>query len=287
MQAHIVGVQDDAPGAMPQVLAQVQGGVRAIALVDAFDWRLSGDRHCIGQWIDGKHVPCPTMELVTQDHVCRACSGLEHPECVFEPLCQNDPKACLCLATFAGVEHVVYLAFHGILPKVGLTQAWRVERRLREQGADAYFVLQRGLDRPTARLVEKQVSFRHNVPEFRTHKQTFAALTRPVAWEAIHERAAAWREKLAADFEPGPTQTIERTALPVPLPSTPRLLQAYGHHAGRWLGAKGNHLFYAQRPGPHQLSTGMAVAALRRSDLLGRALVIGPADEPSRSAQRD
>ncbi len=257
---------------MPELIVRRADATQRVPLAAGFDWRLSGDRHCVGDWDDGQRVPCPTHELVTDDYVCRACSGLEHPECVFEPLCQDDPKSCVCLATFGGVEHVVYLAFHGILPKVGLTQARRVGRRLREQGADAYFVIRSGLDRPTARVVEKQISFRHNVPEFRSHKETFGALARPVAWEAIMDRAAAWQDKLRADDAVGDIVRITDHNLAAPLPSTPRLLQAYGEHAGTWLASKGNHVFYAERVGPNRLETGTPVAALRRSDLLGRSL---------------
>ncbi len=189
----------------------------------------------------------------------------------------GDPAACACLASFKGVEHVVYLAFHGILPKVGMTQAWRVARRLREQGADAYFVVRGGLDRPGARLFEKQLHALHRVPEHRNHHETLPQMARPVPWPVVLERAAAWRERLA-EHAPGPIITIEDHPIAQPLAARPRRVVAWGPHAGTWLGAKGNHLFFEEADRPGRLELGVPrVAALKRGDLLGRRVVVEPA----------
>ncbi|MEA3191458.1 MAG: hypothetical protein QOD77_2040 [Thermoplasmata archaeon] len=248
------------------------GAVSALGLEGAFGWRLSGERRCVGQWRDGAHVPCPTEAVVSEESTCLPCSGLEAPDCVYEPRCQNAPETCRC--PFGPVPHVVYAAFYGILPKVGLTQAWRVGTRLREQGADAYFVVADRPDRATARLLERQVAFLYGIPESRAPREVLPQLVRPVAWAEVEARAAALRARLAERFGPsGATVRIEDHPVRQPLPSQPRRVQPFGAHAGTWLGCKGQNLFYQEAPRPDRLMVGAApVAALKRSDLPGRTL---------------
>lgn len=248
---------------------------RPLALAGPFTWRIEGMRTCVGKLRGDTHVPCPTAAMVTQDAQCPSCSGLESPECVFEPRCQLDPSSCTCVASFKGVEHVVYAAFYGTLPKVGLTQAWRVERRLREQGADAYFTIQRGLDRATARMTERAISMLYRIPEHRSHREVLPQLARPVPWDLVERRAEEVRLRLESGY--AVERALHRIAdHPVhqPLPGTPRRVPTHGHHAGTWLGAKGNHVFYREAPRPGRLVVGsQPVASLKRSDLLGRHIV--------------
>ena len=276
-------------------LAEIQGTVQAWAidesgpsgsrspaqpsarrLAGAFAWRVAGMRTCVGQLIDGQHAPCPQARMVTQDARCPECSGLESPECVFEPRCMLDPAACTCVASFKGVEHVVYAAFYGTLPKVGMTQAWRVAKRLREQGADAYFTIQGGLDRPTARMTERAVSLLYKVPEHRSHREVLPQLARPVPWDLVERRAAELRLRLegryAVECE---THRIADHPCAQPLPGPPRRVASHGEHAGTWLGGKGNHLFYREAPRLGRLSVGSApIIGLKRSDLLGRHIEV-------------
>ncbi|MEK6984796.1 MAG: DUF2797 domain-containing protein [Candidatus Thermoplasmatota archaeon] len=279
MSLHLVGYSERGG---PHLVATGAEGVVDLPIAGPFAWRASAVRWCTGRWSDAGHVACPTMEVVGDEGQCLPCSGLEHPECVFEPLCQNNPASCLCVGTFKGVEHVVYLAFHGILPKVGMTQARRVERRLREQGADAYFVVQGGLDRPGARLLERSIRLLHKVPEHRNHHETLPQLARPVAWPTILERAAAWRIRLA-EHEPGLLATIEDYPVAQPLPARPRRVTSWGLHAGTWLGAKGSHLFYQEAPRAGKLAVGPSIAALKMRDLVGRRIEHSDAraDEPA------
>ena len=274
MELHLVGYSEQGG---PHLVARDGDGILDLPLAGTFEWRVSGVRWCVGRWGEEGHVPCPTNEVVGDQGQCLPCSGLEHPECVFEPLCMNDSAACLCTASFRGVEHVVYLAFHGILPKVGLTQARRVGRRLREQGADAYFVVRSGLDRPGARLLERSIHLLHGVPEHRNHHETLPQMARPVAWPAILERAAAWRNRLA-EHAPGPLVTIEDHPVTQPLPSRPRRVVSWGAHAGTWLGVKGNHLFYREAAplgAGRTLELGLErVAAIKCRDLLGRRVEV-------------
>lgn len=265
---HVIGAHGD------PVTLQGAGGKRVVLEGD-FAMQVSGHRICIGAYDEGQHVPCPTQEIVTQDIVCRGCSGLENPECVFEPKCQNDPSQCACLQSFAGVEHVVYMAFHGLLPKIGLTQAWRTSRRLTEQGADLYFVIQGGLDRPGARSLERSLSMQLGIPEFRTHRDLFAQYLRPLPWDAMRRRAEDWHARLTTTHQPGPVREIRDYSVALPLPAPPNLRQAHGPHQGRWLGAKGNHVFFVDTDTPLATQT-VKVSALRRMDLVGRLIRFEP-----------
>ncbi|MCA1819574.1 MAG: DUF2797 domain-containing protein, partial [Halobacteriales archaeon] len=200
---HIVGT-GEADG-RPALWLSERGHVRRLPLTGELHARIGGPRTCIGKWSDGRRLPCPDGAAVGSDAQCLSCSGLEHPECVFEPLCRADASACLCAATFRGVDHAVYCAFYGTLPKVGLTQERRLERRLREQGADLYFVVGRGLDRAGARDLEQAVSRLYGIPEPRRQHEVLPPLARPVPWEKAEARARDVQARLAERHPPEPT----------------------------------------------------------------------------------
>lgn len=280
---HVLAVPDRPS---PRLLVRQDGGdglLVSLPLDGAFDLRVGPVRRCVGRFGEGgQHQPCPTAEPVSQHRQCRPCSGLEDPECVFEPRCRSDPAACTCVATFKGVPHVVYLAFFGTLPKVGITQAWRVEGRLREQGADAWFAVQQVPDRGTARQVESQVSFLYGYPEHRSHLETLRQLARPVPWDVVERRADECRLRLEGSFDvERALHRITDHPLPQPLDAVPHRVPVEGRHAGTWLGAKGTHLVYRGAPRADQLHVGRApLAALKRSDLVGRRVTFalgGPA----------
>lgn len=87
-------------------------------------YRLDG-RHCAGDVTQGQHTPCdregvPYCDRHTSRWACARCTG----ECDLPlPSCRE--------------EHAVYLAaFAPATFKVGVTRSWRLDTRLREQGAD-------------------------------------------------------------------------------------------------------------------------------------------------------
>ncbi len=258
-RVHVLAVQDGARD------------VERLALDGTFSWRVRPVRRCVGQFdASFRHVPCPTDEPVSVHRQCGPCSGLDDAACVFEPRCQDDPAACTCLTTFKGVPHAVYLAFHGTLPKVGMTTSRRLGRRLWEQGADAYLVIQQTGDRPSARSIEKQVSYVYRIPEHRAHRETLPQLARPVPWPQIEARAAELRQRLAPQYAIEPVlHRVEGHPIAQPLGATPRRVPSEGLHRGLWVGAKGNHLVYREAPRSDRLQPG-ALAALKLSDLVGR-----------------
>jgi hypothetical protein len=84
-----------------------------------------GDRHCAGVVTDDGHRPCdadgvPHCPDHTSTWVCARCTGT----------CLKDEMDCFD-------DHAIYLAaFAPETFKVGVTKAYRLETRLREQGAD-------------------------------------------------------------------------------------------------------------------------------------------------------
>jgi hypothetical protein len=271
---HLLSVRD---GPEPAALARDGGGrLRLLPISGRFAWRLSGIRRCVGRMEGAEHQPCPADALVTHEPQCRACMGLEHPECVFEPRCQADPASCLCAATFRGVEHVAYLALFGTLPKVGMTQRWRIERRLREQGADAGVVFAGAASRGEARLLEKRAGVLFRVPEHRRPHELLSQMARPVPWPVVEARAREWQERLERAFpgHEGFHRLLPRIehAAPQPMPGLPRRVHPHGRHLGTWLGAKGNHLFYQDHGAGRLPLAQPPVAALKRSDLVGRLI---------------
>ncbi|MGB1697175.1 MAG: DUF2797 domain-containing protein, partial [Thermoplasmatota archaeon] len=159
---------------------------------------------------------------------------------------------------------------YGGLPKVGMTQERRERKRLTEQGADGYFVLKRFQNRAEARLFEGSVSFRHNIPEFRSHKATLPLMNKPQDWGRIQRAAEEWRAKLAV-HEP---ESFQEIRCPVqPLPGAPSRVHTTGTHAGTWLGAKGKFLFYEGKKRGGMLDVGLPqVVALSRTSLEGRVI---------------
>ncbi len=249
------------------------GNLVRVPLTGSFEWRIGADRKCVGRILDGIHVPCPDQAPVTQWSQCPRCSPLASPECVFEPKCKIDPSTCTC--PFGPIPHVVYVAFHGPLAKIGMTQERRVERRLCEQGADAWFVVARAPDRATARDTERRISRLYKIPEYRAHREVLPQLARPVDWARIERRALDLQGRLAPRF-PVEREVHQLSSYPLeqPVGGVPRRRYAVGHHAGTWLGAKGPHLIYRSRPSPETLEVGIgpALVALKLGDLAGRTL---------------
>jgi hypothetical protein len=106
-----------------------------------------GQRHCAGV-VDGEsHEPCsaeraPACERHTSRWACARCTG----DC--------DRPLATCHE-----EHAVYLAaFAPDVFKVGVTRSWRLETRLREQGADRAAHLRTVEDGRIARQIEADIA---------------------------------------------------------------------------------------------------------------------------------
>lgn len=106
-----------------------------------------GERHCAGARDGESHEHCPNEGVPYCDRhtgrwACARCTG----EC--------DRPLSTCRE-----EHAVYLAaFAPATFKVGVTRSWRLETRLREQGADRGAHLRTVADGRTARRIEADIA---------------------------------------------------------------------------------------------------------------------------------
>ncbi|MFB6142713.1 MAG: DUF2797 domain-containing protein [Halorientalis sp.] len=106
-----------------------------------------GERHCAGVLDDGGHTSCPNpaapyCDEHTSRWACARCTGD----------CDRPLPACR-------EEHAVYLAaFAPATFKVGVTRSWRLDTRLREQGADRGAHLRTVADGRIARRIEADIA---------------------------------------------------------------------------------------------------------------------------------
>ncbi|MBS3782368.1 MAG: DUF2797 domain-containing protein [Candidatus Thermoplasmatota archaeon] len=127
---------------------------------EEIDFNVSQEKVCVGSFEDG-YTPCPEKRNVDRFRQCSECAPEDIPklECIF------DPQDCVdCEGGFCEKLHVVYLAFHGTLSKIGMTSKDRLRERLIEQGADAYALLSTVEDRKKAREEEKRLSVTSSPP---------------------------------------------------------------------------------------------------------------------------
>ena len=106
-----------------------------------------GERHCAGTVDGDTHLACANVAApYCPDHTdrwpCARCTGD----------CTKPIDAC-------DQEHAIYLAaFAPDVVKVGVTRSWRLERRLREQGADRAAHLRTVTDGRIARQIEADIA---------------------------------------------------------------------------------------------------------------------------------
>ncbi|OPY28815.1 MAG: hypothetical protein A4E28_01276 [Methanocella sp. PtaU1.Bin125] len=141
-----------------------------------------GKRGCAGRWDGETHVPCGS----DQAPVCDSCGAEAVDPCVMcRGVCRKLEKTCL-------QEHSVYLAaFAPGRIKVGVSRAFRLERRLAEQGADAGFEIARLPDGEAARQME--ASLRALYPDRMAFEDKLATGTADGAIDTILKNYAVIR----------------------------------------------------------------------------------------------
>ena len=159
-------------------------------------YRLDG-RHCAGDVTEGEHTPCdneasPYCDRHTSRWACARCTG----ECDLPlPSCRE--------------EHAVYLAaFAPATFKVGVTRSWRLDTRLREQGADRAAHLRTVEDGRIARQIEAEIA--DNVGDRVRVPAKIRGLHLPVdedAWAALlaaHDHRETFRFEYGLDLAERP-----------------------------------------------------------------------------------
>ncbi|QPV62928.1 DUF2797 domain-containing protein [Halosimplex litoreum] len=177
----IVGYESGTDGP-PALLIADDGSVSAVALDPHAEITYAlEERHCAGVLDDGSHIPCPRDGApYCDDHTsrwpCARCTGE----------CSMPVDACR-------EEHAIYLAaFAPATFKVGVTRSWRLDTRLREQGADRAAHLRTVADGRVARQIEAEIA-----------TDVGDRVRVPTKVRGLHERVdeAAW-DTLLAEFDP-------------------------------------------------------------------------------------
>lgn len=175
----IVGY-DTAPGDGPAALLLAEDGTIEKQALDA-DTDLSytlESRHCAGEYDGRTHHPCsretaPYCDIHTSRWPCARCTGD----------CAMPIEAC-------HEEHALYLAaFDSSTVKVGVTRSWRLEERLREQGAKRAAHLRTVKNGRIARRIEAALTDRF--PDRVRVPTKIASLHRTVddeGWERVIEQ---------------------------------------------------------------------------------------------------
>jgi len=138
------------------------------------------ERHCAGTIHNDRHIRCDASETpYCHDHqdrwVCAICVG----ECL------KDEMDCY-------EEHAIYLAaFAPDSFKIGVTKLWRVETRLREQGADRAAHIKTVANGRIARELEAEIANTTPVPDRVRVPTKRAGLHQTVdahAWESLYSQ---------------------------------------------------------------------------------------------------
>ncbi|WP_396612992.1 DUF2797 domain-containing protein [Haloferax sp. S1W] len=160
----------------PALFVSTSDGLDSVSLESGtdLDYRLE-NRHCAGTIHDDRHVSCENEGApYCPDHrstwVCAKCTGT----------CLKDEMDCY-------EDHAVYLAaFAPDTFKVGVTREWRLETRLREQGADRAAHIRTFSDGRVAREYEAELAT--EIPDRIRVPTKIGGLGRRVdadAWDAL------------------------------------------------------------------------------------------------------
>jgi hypothetical protein len=216
-------------------------------VMDPVSFSVSKKRTCIGYFDDhGGYVRCAKSSPVSRFAQCADCSKevfLPVQECVFEPRCNGE----ICDLDFCRREHVLYLAFYDTKVKVGMSSSRRIERRLIEQGADAFAVIAKRPTRLQARNLEKEITTKLGIPQWVKKESVLRNLASKVDVRGIEGRyiglQATLEEKLG-DMSPERLKWLDGYPIKLPLEHVPRLQDSWGVHKGEYVGIKGRYLVY-------------------------------------------
>lgn len=215
--------------------------------IEDIDFFTSRKRTCIGRWSDDKYLPCPKSSPVDRFVQCPDCSDesflpRDHQNCVFEPECHGE----ICDLEFCKREHVLYIAFYDTRMKIGMSSTRRVERRLIEQGADAFAVIGKLPNRLEARNAEKAISARLGIPQAFRQDELLRNFVRKVDSSGIEGRYEGIKITLGEIFHMSPEKLrwLDEYPLDLPLRTAPKLEDSWGRHKGELVGIKGKWLIY-------------------------------------------
>ena len=244
LRYHAVEFQWD--GFEPRLTCVARGGDDVFDIdLGQVDFVISDARECVGYFDEDSYTSCPNKASVTRFAQCADCAGesfIPFQECVFEPKCDGE----ICDMDFCRRGHVLYLAFYDTKVKIGMSSTRRIERRLIEQGADAFAVVGTFPTRRRAREAEKQMSSRLRIPQALRQEAVLSGFSKVVDAAGIEERFHRLASSIGSQFglKVEGLRWMDAYPIDLPLDRTPRLRDAAGRHRGKLIGMKGKWLVY-------------------------------------------
>jgi hypothetical protein len=230
------------------------------------DFVVSKRKTCVGRFEGEKYFRCPNNTPVTKFPQCDLCAGesfIKDQECIFEPKCEGE----ICDSEFCRRQHVLYLAFYDTMVKVGMSSTRRVEKRLVEQGADAFAIIGSYPNRKRAREAEKDIASKLDLPQGIRQQTILSRFSRALDVHGMDVRYEGLKTAIAEKYglSVEPLRRLSSYPLELPLPRAPQLQTTSGVHRGRLLGLKGKWLVYESGE----------IKALNMPDLVGRYMARG------------
>ena len=211
------------------------------------DWHISEERRCVGRYGQDDYLPCPSKRKVDRFDQCSSCASvwIGHQECIFEPRCNGTE----CDSEICRRKHVVYVAFHGDMVKIGMTSGSRLRERGIEQGADAIAPIVDCDNRMEARAAENQISHLLKARQTVSKKESLRTILRITdrrRYESRYEEVLT-RVSKVLPTKNVPLEVLDRYPVRFSEHGNVAVTTLEGRHAGGVVAIKGKFLVYRSR----------------------------------------
>ena len=215
--------------------------------LEKIDWNISEERRCVGRYGQGGYLPCPSRRKVDRFDQCSNCASvwIGHQECIFEPRCNGTE----CDSEICRRKHVVYVAFHGDMIKIGMTSGSRLRERGIEQGADAIAPIVDCDNRMEARAAENQISHLLKARQTVSKKEslrTILKLTDRGLYESRYEAVLAQVSRVLPTKNV-PLEVLDRYPVRFSEHGNVAVTTLEGRHVGEVVAIKGKFLVYRSK----------------------------------------
>jgi hypothetical protein len=225
----------------------VRSGRVADIGLDDIDWSVSEERRCVGRYNKEGYNPCPSRTRVERFDQCSGCASvwIGHQECIFEPRCDGSK----CDSDICRRKHVVYVAFHGDMVKIGMTSSSRLKERGIEQGADAIAPLVECDHRMAARAAENQISHLLKARQTVSKKESLRTMMRYPDWSLYESRYEQVLTRVATVHPvlSSPLQVLDQYPIEYDARGEIKVTTVDGRHVGEVVAIKGKFLVYRSR----------------------------------------
>jgi hypothetical protein len=225
----------------------VRTGKVADVGLEYIDWNISGERRCVGRYNADGYRPCPSKTKVERFDQCGGCASvwIGHQECIFEPRCDGTK----CDSDICRRKHVVYVAFHGDMIKIGMTSSSRLKERGIEQGADAIAPLVDCSNRMAARAAENQISHLLKARQTVSKKESLRTILRSPdrgLYESKYDEVLS-RVSTIYPIKNSPLEVLDQYPIEFCDGGQVTVSTVEGRHVGEVIAIKGKFLVYRSR----------------------------------------